>query len=285
MLRKFGLIKYEKLFKLFCKVTHAEDKIKAGTYVLDTNYDYRAMVNGLRPSSGNLVETEVTIPEGYTLTQIFNLLEEEEVCSKDKLAEAAANYDFDYDFLDSSTLGQAKRLEGYMFPDTYKFYVNDEPERVINKMLSNFNNKFTDEYKQMASDMGYSVRDIIIIASMIEKEAGADSDRDLISSVIYNRLNDSSDFPYLQIDATIYYAIEDTGEAFSTEVVSPYNTYNTAGLPAGPISNPGDASIRAALQPQDTSYYYYALNKSGTHEFFRTYDGFLEFVNSEEYGG
>jgi UPF0755 protein len=285
MLREDGVIKYEKLFKLFCKVTHAEDKIKAGTYELNLNYDYRAIVNGLRPSSGKLVEISVTIPEGYTMSQIFTLLEEAEVCTKSELEDTAANYDFDYDFLDSSTLGQAKRLEGYLFPDTYKFYVSDEPERVINKLLSNFDSKFTDEYRQMAEDMGYSIKDVITIASMIEKEAGADSDRDLIASVIYNRLNNSSSFPYLQIDATIYYAIEDTDEEFSTDIVSPYNTYTTAGLPAGPISNPGIASIRAALQPEETSYYYYALSTSGTHKFFKTYDEFLEFVNSEEYGG
>jgi UPF0755 protein len=277
-----GLIKYKFLFKLYANFSHASEKMTPGTYELNKNYDYRALVNGMNIHSGKRVEIDVTIPEGYTLKQIFELFAANQVCTEKELWDTAANYDFTYDFLDKSTLGDKHRLEGFLFPDTYTFYVGDSPIHAITKMLDNFKAKFKTEYITRAKDQGYSIRDIIIIASMIEKEAGADSERSTIASVIYNRLN-SSGFPHLQIDATIYYAIAETGEAFSTKVDSPYNTYVHKGLPVGPISNPGINSIKAALYPASTKYYYYALNKSGTHSFFNDSDAFNAFVNSDAF--
>jgi UPF0755 protein len=279
-----GLIRYKFLFKLYAGFSNAEEKISKGTFELNKNYDYRALVNGMNIRGGKRVEVDVTIPEGYTLRQIFQLFDANNVCSEKELWEAAANYDFDYDFLDKSTLGSKYRLEGYLFPDTYTFYIGNSATGAIDKMLKNFDNKFKDEYKTRAEQLGYSVHEIITIASMIEKEAGADSERGKIASVIYNRLK-SANFPYLQIDATIYYAIAETGEEFSTDIDSPYNTYNHKGLPAGPIANPGLASIKAALYPETTTYYFYALNKSGTHNFFNSLAAFNEFISSDQFGG
>ncbi len=284
ILYKSGLIKYEFLFKIYTDFSEAEENITPGTYELNKNYDYRALVNAMNIHSGKRVEIDVTIPEGYTLKEIFVLFDANKVCTEKELWAAAADYDFKYDFLDSGTLGDKYRLEGYLFPDTYTFYVGDTPIRALSKLLDNFKAKFKAEYITRAQELGYSIRDIVSIAAMIEREAGADSDRDLISSVIYNRLNSKS-LKKLQIDATIWYAIAETGEAFSTDVDSPYNTYMVEGLPAGPISNPGINSIRAALYPQTTKYYYYALNKSGTHNFFKDFDSQQAFVHSDEYGG
>lgn len=284
ILRDNGLIKYKSLFKLYSGFSSADEKIDAGTYELQMDYDYRALVNGMTASGGIKVEVDVTIPEGYTMSQIFKLLDTNGICTVDVLWETAATYEFEYDFLDSATLGEEKRLEGYLFPDTYTFYVGDSPNRVINKMLGNFNNKLTEEYITRAEELGYTIGEIITIASMIEKEAAGDSERATIASVIYNRL-DSSSFPYLQIDATIIYAIADTDEEFSTSVDSPYNTYQHEGLPIGPIANPGIASIKAALYPESTSYYFYALSVEKHHEFFKNSDAFTNFVNSDQYGG
>ncbi|MGM9522533.1 MAG: endolytic transglycosylase MltG [Oscillospiraceae bacterium] len=283
-----GLIKYKWLFKIYAKFSTADEKIKAGTYELNLNYDYRALVNGMTPSGGIRVTTDVTIPEGYTITQIVTLLSDSGVCDKNELLDALANYDFDYDFLDDSTLGDPKRLEGYLFPDTYTFYVGDTATRVINKLLTNFDNKWTDEFDTKAEALGYTMHEVLTVASMVEKEAGGDSERATIASVIYNRLENpgtQGTVGLLQIDATIYYVIADTGEAFSTEIDSPYNTYMYEGLTPGPIANPGLASIKAALDPDSTSYYYYALGKDGLHQFFQTYNGFQNFINSNEYGG
>ena len=285
ILKENGLIEYKFLFKLYANLSGADETIAAGTYELNKNYDYRALVTGMTSSGGSRSETDVTIPEGYSLQQIIELLDANGVCSAEELWDIAANYDFDYDFLDESTLGDELRLEGYLFPDTYTYYVGDTPTRVFTKLLNNFEAKFTEEYTVRAAELGYSVRDIVIIASMIEREAGNDEERDTIASVIYNRLG--SDYNYLEIDATIHYAIAIAGldEDFSTEYDSPYNTYMYAGLPAGPIANPGIESIKAALYPEDTDYFYYALNLDDTHDFFSDYDAFLEFINSDAYGG
>lgn len=285
MLHDDGLIKYEWLFKFYAKYSSADEKVAAGTYELNTKYDYRAIVTGMTASGGVKVEIDVTIPEGYTMLQIFDLMDENGVATADELKSAAETGEFDdYEFIKDNGITGAKRLEGYLFPDTYTFYVGDEPERVIRKLLSNFENKWTSEYEERANYLGYSLNDIINIASMIEKEAGSDEERSTIASVIYNRLNSNS-LRALQIDATIFYAIEGTDKEFSTDIDSPYNTYLYEGLPVGPISNPGIASIRAALYPDDTYYYYYALGTEGTHRFFEDYDPFNEFVNSDEYGG
>ena len=283
-----GLIRYKWLFKLFSDISHADTKVQAGTYTLNMNYDYRALIHGMNPKSGKRDTVTLTIPEGYSITQIVDLMVENNVCERDELLDSLSNTDFDYDFLDKSTLGDPKRLEGYLFPDTYEFYIDDDPDSVIRRFLVNFQKKWEDDFDRMAESLGYTRRQILIIASMIEKEAGSDSERDKIASVIYNRLEHpdrQGTNGLLQIDATIYYAIQDTKEPFSTSYDSPYNTYLYPGLPAGPISNPGIASIRAALSPASTDYYYYALGKNGVHSFFETYQAFQKFVNSDSYGG
>lgn len=280
-----GMMKYKRLFKLYCGFSDSAKEMAAGTYTLNTNYDYRALVIGLIPGTGRRVEVDVAIPEGYNLFQIFSLLEEKGVCKESDLWDAAANYDFDYDFLDRTTLGDKLRLEGYLFPDTYRFYLDDTPSRVIEKFLQNFKNKFNDDFKARAEEMGYSIREVIIIASLIEREAAFDAERDAIASVIYNRLN-SSDFPFINIDAATLYGMTVNGDSdlpLTQDYDSPYNTYINQGLPPGPISNPGIQSIRGALYPQDTDYYYYALSVEGGHRFFTYYDSFIAFLNSDEY--
>ena len=280
-----GLIKYKFLFKIYADYSKAEEKIVAGSYVLNKSFDYRAIVHGMTARGGVLEETRVTIPEGLTLAEIFTRLEDNGVCAASDLWETAAKYDFNYDFLDKSTLGERYRLEGFLFPDTYNFYVNSSPTPAIDKFLNEFNRRLTETYIERAEFMGYSIRDIITIASIIEREAGSDEERSRIAAVIYNRLNNNATYPYLQIDATIYYAIAGTDITFSTDFDSPYNTYLYEGLPPGPIANPGFESIYAALYPDSTDEYYYALNLNGTHEFFRTLAQHEAFVASDDYGG
>ena len=284
MLYDAGLIRYRFLFSLYAEFSNAEEKITEGTYMLNKNYDYRAIVQGMTARAGIRVETTVTIPEGLTMAQIFNLLEDYGVCPAGDLWEAATNHDFNFSFLDKATLGDRLRLEGFLFPDTYNFYLDSTPVQAILRMLREFSRRFPDDMAEHAAMMGYSVREIITLASMIEREAGDDEERPRIAAVIYNRLN-SRDFPYLEIDATIFYAIARTNIPFSIELDHPYNTYMYEGLPPGPIASPGMASIRAALYPDSTNEYFYALNKHGTHNFFRTYAQHQAFVRSDEYGG
>ena len=213
-LKDAGLIEYKFVFKLFCSFTHVsgqagddDAKITPGSYELNTDMDYRALISSMGSSSANRLTTTVTIPEGTTEAQIFEMLEKAGVATVEDLTETAANYDFKFSFLQGVLpLGDAKRLEGYLFPDTYEFYMGEDPVSVLNKMILRFDEIFTDEMRQTMTDKGMSVNDAVIIASMIEKETDG-TDQGKISSVIYNRLNKptSETAGYLNIDATILY--------------------------------------------------------------------------------
>ena len=284
VLEENGLIEYKLLFRMFAAFTGGSDKIKPGTYELDTDMDYRALISGMSSSSANRVEVQVTIPEGYTVEQIFQLLEEHEVASADGLREMAANYDYGFSFLQDIPLGDASRLEGYLFPDTYNFYVNHDPKYVINRMLQRFDQVFTEEMRTEVEESGRTIHEVLTVASLIERETDGD-DQGEIASVIYNRLNNPNGETagYLQIDATLVYI---NGGNVPTDadrsIDSPYNTYLYKGLPPGPIANPGLESIQAAMNPEDTSYFYYALGDDGQHHFFQTYNQLQNFLASQE---
>ena len=283
-LKDAGLIEYKWLFSLFCRISHADLKVNPGEYELSSNYDYRALIQHMRAGSDTALTVDVTIPEGFSMHQIFRKLEEEKVCSYDELVEAAANYKYNYPFLEGSEPGDSKRLEGYLFPETYQFYIDMQASSAINKFLDVFYKKLDADIIARARELNISIGDVVKIASMIEKEAANDEEREIIASVIYNRLR--SDMP-LGIDATILYEYPDhegapTGEMLEAD--SPYNTRVHSGLPPTPICNPGLASIKAALYPAQTDYYYYALDtESGTHRFFTNSAEHGAFVATQNY--
>ncbi len=285
ILKESGLIEYKFLFKMFANLSHAMDDIDPGTYTLDTSLDYNALVLNMQLGSSAQAVVEVMIPEGYTAEETFAVLEENGVCSAEDLMDVALNGELDYDFLDNSKLGDISRVEGYLFPDTYEFYVGDDPQNVIEKFLDNFENRVTEEMYTQAADMGYTMDQIITIASLIEEEAANNDERATIASVIYNRLNADM---LLQIDATIQYILPERKPNLSLDdlaIDSPYNTYLYTGLPVGAISNPGLASIQAALDPENTGYYYYALDtETGTHRFFTNSADHEAFVATQNYG-
>jgi len=290
-LKDEGLIEYKWFFKLFGKVAHAESKIGIGQYELNTEMDYSALINGMRNRNAALdAETvRVTIPEGATVRQIIALLAQYGVNTEEELTEVAKNHDFTYSFLDPARKGDLTRLEGYLFPDTYEFYVGGSASTAIGKLLANFDAKMTDERMDKIEASGYTRAQIITIASLIEKETDG-TDRAKIASVIYNRLNNIGEtYRLLQIDASIIYGLGDryTGTLTQAELDydTPYNLHIHEGLPPTPIANPGTASIDAALEPAETNYYFYALGKDGVHHFFATYNEFLNFVNSSQYAG
>lgn len=283
-LKDEGLIEYKFLFNLFATFTRSKDDVVAGTFTLNTDMDYRALLSGMSANSATRATVTVTIPEGYTVDQIFTLLEEKGVASVEDLQDMAANHDYAFSFLQDLELGDYHRLEGYLYPDTYEFTTPQNPLYVINKMLVHFDEQFTDAMRQEVADSGRTIHEIITIASMIEKETDG-NDRADIASVIYNRLNNPSGGTqgYLQIDATLAYI---NGGKVPTEadksIDSPYNTYLYKGLPAGPISNPGLESIKAAMNPNSTSYYYYALGDDGVHHFFKTLREQQNFIATQE---
>ena len=286
LLRDSGIIEYPWLFKIFAQVSNADKKIDPGTYELSTRYDYRALVKNLQKNTAiKEIREAVTFPEGYTMDQIFHKLESEGVCSVADLYEAAANYHYDFSFLDDSTLGDARRLEGFIFPNTYDFYVGESASSVISKFLNTFHRQLYADIYVICDNLGISFYDAIKIASMIEKEAANDDERPIIASVIYNRIRVGMT---LGIDATILYEHpEHVGVQIPTEILqedSPYNTHTRTGLPPTPICNPGLASIEAALHPSATAYYYYALDTAtGTHKFFHNYNDFQNFISTQDY--
>ena len=299
-----GLIRYPELFKLYASFAVDEGEIHPGIWDLNTLYDYHALVNMMSPSSNREVVENVLIPEGFTCRQIFALLEEKRVCTAKDLAEYAASGELDdYWFLEGVERGDKYCLEGFLFPDTYDFYKNSDPRDVLEKMLDNFSNRFNDDLRSQIDSLNYrigeamraegksedqiarslfTVRDVVITASLIEKETSGDDESPMISSVIFNRLFRWGGNPaYLNIDAAIVYALEGKTDltAEDLRVDSPYNTYLHTGLTPGAISNPGLASLKAALNPADTNYFYYVLDPStGSHKFSVTLDEHNAFI-------
>lgn len=297
-LERAGLIRYAGLFELFADLTGKGEDIGVGTFTLNAIYDYNAMINAMvdygEPQD---IVADLMFPEGYNCAQIFALLEEKGVCTVKELEEYAANGELDdYWFLEGVERGHKYCLEGFLAPDTYDFYTNDDPKRVLEKFLDEFDDRFTDllkedfiELNQYLSDKmrrnGYgsayiqenqlTLRDVLIVASIVEKETSGNRESYKIASVFYNRLTNQASYPYLESDATIDYAINyyNKGELITDDQInaSPYQSYTHKGLIPGPICNPGLNSLGAALSPEDTSYYYFIYDKSaGEHVFSKT---------------
>ena len=251
--------------------------------------DYNCIIDSMQQGSSVAETVKVTIPEGYSVQETTQLLADSDVSNVEDLTEAAKNHVVDYTFVDNENLGSITRLEGFLFPDTYEFFHKEDAVSALDRLLSNFQTRVSGDLLTDIENSQYSLREIVTLASIIEKEAiGDDEERANISSVFYNRLSgDNSEIgTALQSDATIYYALHIAGmddTQFSTDLDSPYNTYKYGGLPAGPICNPSLSSIKAAVHPNDTGYYYFAYGKDGVSHFFRTYDEHLAFVNSDMY--
>lgn len=286
-----GLVRYPQLFELYAGIAVDEGDIIPGTFEMDTLYDYHALVVQMGPRSSNrAVVEDVLIPEGYNCRQIFALLEEKGICTVAELEEYAANGEFaDFWFLEGVARGDKYCLEGFLFPDTYDFYANSTPREALGKMLLGFENRFTEDiYAQLPAlnerlsgmmrkngcseefiaEHQLDLRGLLTVASLIEEETASVQESPTIASVIYNRLTQDLEYErYLGIDAAIIYATGDSTH-IDTSIDSPYNTYTHAGLTPGPITNPGLDSIRAALNPVDTNYYYYVLNpETRLHDF------------------
>lgn len=289
------LIRYPQVFKLYAKLAVDEGDILPGTFQLDTIYDYHALVVQMGPrSSTRSVVEDVLIPEGFNCRQIFELLEQNNVCTVAELEEYAASGEFaEFWFLEGVERGDRYCLEGFLFPDTYDFYANSTPREALGKMLLGFQSRVNQEETTAAlavlnerlsnmmrangcsdefiADNQLNVRDLLIVASLIEEETSSVKESATIASVIFNRYTQDQLFErYLNIDAAIIYATGDANN-IDTSIDHPYNTYKYPGLTPGPISNPGLDSIKAVLNFEDTPYYYYVLNpETGTHQFSKT---------------
>ena len=310
-LKEAGLIRYPELFKAYGTLTDAREEISGGTFTLNTIYDYMALVNHMSSHSSAREVVKVMIPEGYNCEQMFKLLEDKGVCKAEYLREYAASGELDnYWFLEGVERGTPNCLEGFLFPDTYEFYLGDSAANVLEKLLDGFNYRFTDDHRAAIETLNtklaemmrangygddyiatqhYDIRKVLIVASLIEEETANSDESYTIASVIYNRLTNQKEHPYLNIDATLMYVLghKDSLNAEDLAYDSPYNTNINKGLIPGPITNPGLNSINATLNPDDTKYHYYVLDTKAEdrqHHFSETYEQHVNFINSLKEG-
>lgn len=287
ILGKTGLVRFPFLYRIYADFREWSDDYLAGEFTLTRGMGYDELRYMLAPKKGVRLQQRVTIPEGFTTDEIIDLFVSEGIGTREGFIEAIEKGNFGYDFLDAIPRhdGRLYRLDGYLFPDTYFVYSDSTETEVLAKLLSNFNRKFDETLRAEAKRRGYTVDEILCLASIIESEAYYRSDMTGISSVFHNRLENRS-YPYLQSDATVKYAKEASGsrEALTAEdldhLESPYNTYRNKGLPPGAICSPGQDAIMAAIYPADTNYYYFVSAKDKSTIFSHTYAEHLRAVAS-----
>ena len=271
-LQKNGIIKKPLWFRVFSKLGGHDGAYQQGTYVLQENAGYNELYKTLKHAPER-ESVKITIPEGFELRQIADRLEEAGLIDRKRFYDAVENGNFAYDFV-KKIPKRENRLEGYLFPDTYMFQPGESEESIINKMLSRFNEVYTDAYRSRARELGMTDDQVITLATVIEREAMGDADRRLVASVFHNRLKSKS-YPYLQSCATVQYILKERKTVLSvkdTQIDSPYNTYKYPGLPIGPIASPGKEAIEAALYPEQTDYLFFVLDSKGVHRFARTFE-------------
>lgn len=288
ILKQNGVIKYPTIYKIYTEFrisrrSYLSGEYIAGLHTVSPSMNYDKLLANLSVEKTTNQVVRITIPEGFSVNDILNLFEKNGMASKDKFLEALNSFEYDFRFMEGLNeddiskyrfdSNYSYRLEGYLFPDTYDFYVNENPISVINKLLINFNNKFDESFYDRCKKLGFTVDEIITLASMIEREGNRVEDYAKISSVFHNRLKNSASYPFLDSDATIQYALgahKNKLDSSDTEITNPYNTYKNKGLPPGPISNPGYEAIYAALYPEDTPYYFFLSRNDGVTVYSKT---------------
>lgn len=270
-------------FRILAKLGGYETDFKEGVYYFKSDMRVGIVLQNLVSGPQNAV-VRVTIPEGFTVEDIAELMEKEGLANKEDFCAAAkdfAPYDYMKPALDNPDVKYA--AEGFLFPDTYDFDRGYTARQIMQIMADNFDHRLNDEMRQQAKSENLSIFELITMASLVEKEAKFAEDRPIIANVFFKRLADGM---MLQSDATIQYALDEHKEEFSIEDTkhdSPYNTYQHTGLTPGPIGNPGLDAINAVLHPADTPYLYFVADSEGHNHYSITYDEHLQTIN-EIYG-
>ena len=283
-----GLVTDAELFRRVVQYWDADGDIQAGIYSLRASMTMEEIMRELQ--HGRMPTTTITIPEGWRAEQIAALLEEVDLASAQEFMRAVRQGSTKYDFLSDRPAGSPVGLEGFLFPDTYQLPQNRLPEHLVDIMLQNWERRLPAELRQKAIQQDISLYEAVTLASIVEREAAIAEERGLIAGVYLNRLERGM---YLQSDPTVQYA---KGYSEETErwwnpmiqeeaitVASPYNTFLNPGLPPGPICNPGLASLKAVLEPEDSDYLFFYHKGDGSHAFAVTYEEHLR--NEELYGG
>lgn len=265
------LISEPLVFRVLSKLRGADAAYKEGVHTLAPSMSYDTMIIELKKETPR-DEVEVTFPEGYTLQQCAELLESSEVCSADDFIYAFNSASFGFDFEAEVTNNSLKfyKMEGFLFPDTYRFFKESDPQIVAKKIYANFDAKIDNYMLGRMKDLNMTLEETIILASIVQAEAPVSYEMKNVASVFYNRMHNTDIYPLLQSDPTTKYVnqtIKPNIEVPDENMFIAYDTYKAAGLPPGAIGNPGLDAIEAVLSPNDTDYFYFCSNLS-TREFF-----------------
>ena len=262
-LEKAGVITSDIRFKIIARLSGDDKRLRAGEYALSTAMSPLEIIDIL--ANGKVLLHRLTIPEGYTIDQVAAEVEKAGLASAEEFSRLARDPS-----LVTELQLEGPSLEGYLFPDTYHFPREVSARGIITTMVSAYQSLVTDEWRNRAHELDLSIHDIVTLASIIEKETGAPSERPIIASVFHNRLKKRM---RLESDPTVIYGIESFDGNITRRHLSsatPYNTYVIRGLPPGPIANPGRAALEAALYPAETDYLFFVSKKDGTHYFSKT---------------
>lgn len=280
ILKNTGIIRSKFAFKKYLKDNELDRKLRPGQFTLDTSMNYEELSLELTTRGKKKATHIFTIPEGYELEEIADVLEQKGFINRTEFMKLALNpqkYEAEYEFIKYIPNGNS--LEGYLYPETYEVYVDANTETILKKMLSQFEKIYQEKLKTSIEE-GKDLNELMTMASIVEREAKIDQERPIIASVFYNRLNKNIKF---QSCATIQFALKDRKTRLlnkDLEIESPYNTYKYLGIPPGPIASAGLASIEAALNPTKTDYLYFVVNpkgESGSHNFAANYNEFLKY--------
>lgn len=255
-----NVLRNKTLFLVIGRMTGIDRKIRAGYYSLYGSMNLLDLLRVLM--KGQIIENEVTVVEGDSLREIAEKLSEKNIVSREDFLELST----DEDYLISFDIN-APSFEGYIYPETYKIPKGMDPEEAVGMMINKMREKFSDKLRARAEEIGRSEKEVLTLASIIEKEAVTDEERPLISAVYHNRLKIKMP---LQADPTSIYGVKSSREKITfadLQRKTPYNTYVIKGLPPGPIASPGIKSIMAALYPAEAPYIYFVSNNDGTHHF------------------
>lgn len=262
-LQQAGLVKRPEMFRWLAYLKGYERRIQAGEYALSPSMSPEAILDTL--VRGETILHKIIVPEGATMARIGVLLENAGLMSQQTFLQAATNADL------VAALGlEGNTMEGYLFPETYHFSKGVTAGQVINKMVAQFRAVFSPTWFERATEMGFSVHEVVTLASIVEKETGKTEERPLIAAVFLNRLKRNM---RLESDPTVIYGMDDFDGNITRKdlrTLTAYNTYQIKGLPPGPIANPGREAIKAVLFPPEEHYLYFVSKNDGSHHFSRT---------------
>jgi UPF0755 protein len=278
LLQDAGVISSVKQFVFMAKVRGEAERIQAGELKFRTDMTPAQVMKIL--TRGKAVTYQVTIPEGQNMYQVASLLAAKGLGDEDRFLLLSKDKEF------CLSLGvPGDTLEGFLFPDTYSWPRGLSEEEILGQMVDHYREVFTQDLRERAAEIGMTELEVVTLASIIEKETGDPAERNLVSAVFHNRLDKGY---RLQTDPSVIYGLEDfdgnlTKEHLRTD--HPHNTYTRGGLPKGPIANPGEASLKAALFPSEVSYLYFVARGDGTHVFTNTLVEHNEAVRIFQLGG